>query len=498
MASADHLYVKSAATAWLRDRDEQAVFDFARPDGASIGSVVDIRFKRAGLRVHLDQTVAPAWDEDGREPVLGVSVPVDRDTLIRRWYVHRIRLDSEGTTRRVSIGTEAFARATEWFGLDECEMTERGLSTPAIEQIVRSRSTPPPPRRPAGKPKRVPDAEARAQVLLRRLTDARKVESVVVVKRACGEIAALDGLDQETQVQIAVALEGAHRWLEGQVEVRRDLFSRLSKAVATRNNTQVRQLLVRVNATAGHDRSEAEDGIAGAAGDYIAALGRENQNRPAKARARRARENGSEAAATRVRNVLSNLRRRGDSLSAAEVRKLVKMLTRAAAQAGDCVSADETMQIARWTTRGAGRNSPAAPGPMATLRAEADGDRRPETKRPRHDQVARRFWIKKTCPRCLAAAGKNCVNGGRTGTGEVRKTPHDERLRLIVDERKLKAQKHKENPPRQPSDVTCPDCDKAPGTQCATPSGGPHRSRVERAQRFARSVSRSGGERESR
>lgn len=33
------------------------------------------------------------------EPVLGVSVPVDRDTLIRRWYVHRVRLDNEGTAR---------------------------------------------------------------------------------------------------------------------------------------------------------------------------------------------------------------------------------------------------------------------------------------------------------------------------------------------------------------------------------------------------------------
>ncbi|MFE5095299.1 hypothetical protein ACFRCI_34325 [Streptomyces sp. NPDC056638] len=29
--------VESAATAWLRDRDEQADFDFARPGGAAIG-----------------------------------------------------------------------------------------------------------------------------------------------------------------------------------------------------------------------------------------------------------------------------------------------------------------------------------------------------------------------------------------------------------------------------------------------------------------------------
>lgn len=120
VSSADHLYVKSAAGAWLRDRGTHADFEFTQPVGAPIGSVVDIQMERRGLRVHLDQAVAPMWDGE-REPVLGVSVPVDRDTLIRRWYVHRIRLDSEGTARVVRIGTEAFARPTEWFGLEDCE-----------------------------------------------------------------------------------------------------------------------------------------------------------------------------------------------------------------------------------------------------------------------------------------------------------------------------------------------------------------------------------------
>ncbi|MGX5185806.1 hypothetical protein ACWKT5_24015 [Streptomyces avermitilis] len=53
VSSADHLYEKSAATAWLQGRDELADFYFARPHGAAIGSVVDIRFKARGLRVHL-------------------------------------------------------------------------------------------------------------------------------------------------------------------------------------------------------------------------------------------------------------------------------------------------------------------------------------------------------------------------------------------------------------------------------------------------------------
>ncbi|WP_181587290.1 hypothetical protein [Streptomyces sp. KM273126] len=143
VSSADHLYAKSAAADWLRSGGKDADFEFVQPEGVRIGSVVDIRFRNGGLRVHLDQAVEPSWDQGGHEPVLGMSVPVDRDTLIDRWYVHRIRLDSEGTARRVRIGTEAFARETEWFALDDCEMTERGLSTPAVEQMVRSRSSRP-------------------------------------------------------------------------------------------------------------------------------------------------------------------------------------------------------------------------------------------------------------------------------------------------------------------------------------------------------------------
>ncbi len=54
VASADHLYMQSAARSWLRARGQEADFDFARPDGAAIGSVLDIRLKTRGLRVHLD------------------------------------------------------------------------------------------------------------------------------------------------------------------------------------------------------------------------------------------------------------------------------------------------------------------------------------------------------------------------------------------------------------------------------------------------------------
>ncbi|MFD7677451.1 hypothetical protein [Streptomyces sp. NPDC060187] len=71
VASADHLYVKSAAADWLRGRGEDARFTFAQPAGARLGSIVDIHFKERDLRVHLDPSTPPEWDED-HEPVLGL------------------------------------------------------------------------------------------------------------------------------------------------------------------------------------------------------------------------------------------------------------------------------------------------------------------------------------------------------------------------------------------------------------------------------------------
>lgn len=128
--------------------------------------MVDIQWRRGGLRVYLDQAVTSEWDA-GIEPVLGVSVPVDRETLINRWCVHRIRLDSEGTARRVRIGTEAFARPTGWLTLDEGAMTERGLATPAIGRIVHTHRTPPPSQWRTSKAKKVPTAQVRARTLMR-------------------------------------------------------------------------------------------------------------------------------------------------------------------------------------------------------------------------------------------------------------------------------------------------------------------------------------------
>ncbi|NEA67480.1 hypothetical protein [Streptomyces sp. SID12488] len=177
---------------------------------------MDIAFERGGraLRVHLDPAIAPVWSDDVIEPVLGMSVPVDDDVLVRRWYVQRVRFDSVGTTREVSIGTQAFARPTEWFGLDDCEMNDDGLRTPAVEQIGRSHRTPPP-RQVAFS--RIPAAGSGSVAVgqdawVRRLRDALRAGLLPAIAALCQELDA--GLPLgDGAGDLTVALEDAHTFL---------------------------------------------------------------------------------------------------------------------------------------------------------------------------------------------------------------------------------------------------------------------------------------------
>ncbi len=403
--SADHLYVRSAAAAWLAGRGEQAAFEYTRTEGAPIGSVVDVRWRHGALRVHLDQAVAPVWD-DGAEPVLGTMVPVDRDTLIHRWYVHRIRLNSVGTARHVQIGTEAFARPIEWFALDECEMTERGLSTPAVEKIVQARTAPRPSVWSPGKARKVPEPEARAQALLRRLVYARRIESVPVVKQVCADIEDLTGVDEELQEQLEAAVRHARIWLVEQDEQRRKLFDNLNRAVEEQKPGRVRRLLMHVNATAAEDRTEAESAVYERATTYFDSL--DDLTRDA-VEAEADTEKEAHKAAARVRSVLQRLR--GYDAYPPDLRPQVEELLRSAASAGELLTRGEARRVEVWKKR-------AALGPREQLR------------------VARRYWIQRSCPRCNAEEGKDCVLVEGPHSGKPRKDGHNERLQLELDERK--------------------------------------------------------------
>ncbi|CAL9676299.1 zinc finger domain-containing protein [Streptomyces sp. enrichment culture] len=377
--SADHLYVKSAAAAWLDASGEDAHFDYARPEGAPLGSVVDVHWSRGALRVHLDHAVPPVWDT-GLEPVLAQTVPVERDILIRRWYVHRIRLDSDGTARRVRIGTEAFARDTEWFTLDDCYMTERGLTTPAVERIIRSRTATPPSRWPATKPKKQPDADTRAQVLLRQLANARKVDAVVVVTRVCNDIADLSGVSAVRRAELDDAVREAHLWLQGQADVRRELFQRLDQAVAEAHVTEARELLTRVNATQAHERTDDENRIAGAAASFIAARTRTREAAEAQREKRQTPDWVARVAADTVRRVLYDLRYRNRRhMSKATLHRHAQNLAENAAKAGKHLSASHRHEVEGWVRRSENARKGVVPAAQAHPTDQSTTPAKPDT-----------------------------------------------------------------------------------------------------------------------
>ncbi|MFG2841118.1 hypothetical protein ACGFYE_39780 [Streptomyces zaomyceticus] len=328
VASADHLYVKAAADAWLRARGTQAGFDFVQPDGVPIGSVVDIQLPHRNLRVHLDQKVAPDWAAE-HEPVLGVSVPVDSDTLIDRWYVHRIRLESEGTTRRVRIGTEAFARPTEWFALDQCEIIDRGLSTPAVEQIVQARTTPASTVWTPGKKREEPAQDVQAHELLRRLLYARRTESADLAQQVCREIDELAGVSPQLQHQLDAARRNALAWVRKETEARRELFTRLGQAVASQKARSVKTLLTEIKTATRDGRTEEEERALREAAGYLAAA--------------------EAAALARLDNLLEDISR----LSAEDpwhVKSKVGELFRVAAGIGR-IGEQRQAQLSLWSTR---------------------------------------------------------------------------------------------------------------------------------------------------
>ncbi|CAM5591704.1 putative protein OS=Kitasatospora aureofaciens OX=1894 GN=HS99_0017905 PE=4 SV=1 [Kitasatospora aureofaciens] len=264
VSSADHLYMKSAATTWLLEQDHQGTVHLREP----LGSVVDIAFEHQdrGLRLHLDASVAPVWDDDLIEPILGTTVPVDIDTLVRRRYVHRVRLDSAGTSRKVRIGTQSPARETQWFALDECHMSPDGFRTPAVEEIltVAEHTV----WRPAA------FAPAQKPTAAQRLEGALRSGSILILESECRAVRA-SGPHEGREAQIVAALlDQARQWLERQKRLRADLFGRLAQAVDHLDEQAVNSLLVQVNFKAARDRTTEEHEISARAAAFLKSLKR--------------------------------------------------------------------------------------------------------------------------------------------------------------------------------------------------------------------------------
>ncbi|MFF2779956.1 hypothetical protein ACFVU3_34270 [Streptomyces sp. NPDC058052] len=453
ISSADHLYVKSAAVAWFRNRGEEADIAFAQPDGAPVGSLVDITSRHRRLRVHLDQAVEPVWDDDGIEPVLGVSVPVDRDTLIRRWYVHRIRLDSEGTARRVQIGTEAFTRPTEWFALDECEITERGLSTPAVQRIVHARSAPHSTVWTPGKKQQELPQDAQAQELMRRLLYARRTESTDLAEEVCREVAELSGVSPQLKRQLDAARRAALAWVKKETEARRELFARLNQAVADQRTRSVKTLLTEIKAATRGGRTEEEEHSLREAAAYVAAV--------------------EAAKLERLDTLLEDISRFPANGDPWRLKSKVEQLFQVAAEAGKLGERREA-QLKLWSTRL--RYLPFPPR-SATPLSQQEGA-------ALQRQVGRAYWTTRPCSRCGADRGQKCVVNDGPRAGGVRQVPHADRLRTTINE--LQGQQKEHEAVRtvwRAYDVPCPHCGQEAGAWCLTP-GEPHSARSKEARKL--------------
>ncbi|WP_285530308.1 zinc finger domain-containing protein [Streptomyces lavendulae] len=451
MASADHLYVKAAADAWLRARGTQAGFDFVQPDGAPIGSVVDIQLPHRKLRVHLDQEVAPDWDAE-HEPVLGVSVPVDSDTLIDRWYVHRIRLDSEGTARRVRIGTEAFARPTEWFALDECEITDRGLSTPAVERIVHARSAPPPTRWTPGKKQEESAQDVQAHELMRRVLYARRTVSTDLAEEVCREITELAGVSPQLQRRLDAARRSALAWVEKETEARRELFARLSQAVAAQKTGSVKAVLAEIKAGTRDGRSREEEHTVREASAYLAAA-----------------DAAKLALLDTLLEEISSLPANADPW---QLKSKVQALFQTATGIGK-LGEHRQAQLTLWSTRL--RYLPFPPRPVTPLS--------PQERMPPLQQVNRAHWKTRPCPQCGAERDQHCAIDSGPRAGRIRQAPHARRLNPVIDGLKEQKQHTAARAVWRAYDVPCPHCGQEAGAWCLTP-GEPHSARSKQARKL--------------
>ncbi|MFF4935376.1 hypothetical protein ACFY2H_42135 [Streptomyces griseofuscus] len=291
----------------------------------------------------------------------------------------------------------------------------------------------------------------------------------------CGDIENLTGVGEEIQEQLEAAVRHARVWLIEQDEARRKLFDKLKRTVAEQKPGRVRRLLLRVNARASGNRTDTESAIYERATTYFDSL--DDLTRDA-VEAEADTEKEAHKAAARVRNTLQRLR--GYDAYPPDLRPQVEELVRSAALAGELLTRGEARRVEVWQKR-------AARGPQEQLR------------------VARRYWIQRSCPRCNAEQGKDCVLVEGPDSGKPRKDGHNERLQQAVDVAPPPPARAEPRPPRphrrerEPQEtagsasrtwhareVTCPKCQAGPNSPCVP--HGPHQERVEWAKEFTRKL----------
>ncbi|WP_159047709.1 hypothetical protein [Streptomyces sp. WM6378] len=392
-SSADHLYVKSAMSRSLLDHGRGARFVFPPP----IGSLVDVDLEDGtSLRIHMDGSVRPDWDDTLRTVVLGPGVVPDPGRLAGCPYVYRVRCDSDGASRRVWIGTQSLAHPTEWVPFSECGWTDEGLLTPAASRILRERSA-------AGGRPAVPGPTSGRGALpesvvtfVRGLEAAQRTGTVDHVRRLCnGSSSFLDNLTPTARAEAERALEEAKEWLATHEEYQRHVFKDLDTAVRERRAWDVRSGIQQAASLTRRGASAEEHRILAAARAYLrehdyadqspaqAALRRQLHYKPVPPAPKRPepsksrKPNRAKESAARARALLERLDRESDLLDCDELAQLVEELTRVANIAGPKLRGRERDRVARWGRKARQRRSArtAAVKPRARTKPPAAGKR---------------------------------------------------------------------------------------------------------------------------
>ncbi|MFJ5035839.1 hypothetical protein ACIQB5_49520 [Streptomyces sp. NPDC088560] len=103
------------------------------------GQVVVEPADRETLRFVLDESALMEPGALTAATILGPGIEHDPRTLIESGFVHRVRCVRDGVHRQVQIGTQHHG-GTDWFDLDDVELTPDGLSTPTVAEIRRLRT----------------------------------------------------------------------------------------------------------------------------------------------------------------------------------------------------------------------------------------------------------------------------------------------------------------------------------------------------------------------
>ncbi|MFF3558262.1 hypothetical protein ACFYXL_33165 [Streptomyces tsukubensis] len=229
VTSADHLYVKAATEQLLAAQELPGRAVCSEPGTAPAGSLVQLHLGNdQALTIHMNTAVTPDWTQDPGRTVIADGVPVDRRTLQRLPYVHRVRCESDGTSRRVLIGTQT-ARGTQWYRIDQCSLGPAGLITPALTDLPdRPIARPPAVTTPPAPPTAV-SGETRA--LLLRLASARRSQDILSTQKLIKECDAL--LRRGTIVPVLrETRDAAEQWVREQIKLlegRREAPKRLAR-----------------------------------------------------------------------------------------------------------------------------------------------------------------------------------------------------------------------------------------------------------------------------